>query len=105
MLNITFALISLFLATESVAYSASCDDLSEGHRLEKGFYPDGARQSEQCFEGDRADGPYRVWHQNGQIKSEGQYHQGEMTGHWTRWFENGNKRDEGEWAEDQPTGV
>jgi len=55
------------------------------------FPPETNQQFESHWKDDKRDGPYTLWHENGQKRIESHYKNGEQDGLWTWWDEDGNK--------------
>ncbi len=43
------------------------------------------------------DGPYTMWHLNGNMRHQGTYKNGKKDGVYTMWFENGKLLDKATW--------
>lgn len=53
------------------------------------YYLDGGKRDEFVYESGEKNGPYRAWHENGQIKQAGSYYQDLEEGEWVSYFEDG----------------
>ena len=49
------------------------------------------------------DGPYKTYHDNGQIETIGQHKNGERVGEWKDFYPNGNLREEYSFTKDEKT--
>ncbi|MDA0841227.1 MAG: toxin-antitoxin system YwqK family antitoxin [Planctomycetota bacterium] len=56
------------------------------HGLRKGFYPDGKPESETQYVEGTANGPTRLWDQNGNLTSEGVMKDGQRDGQFTEYW-------------------
>jgi len=66
--------------------------------------PDGFAQGCERPDGSK-DGPFVIWHKNGQESDEGNYKEGKLNGPYSSWYENGAKKKQGEYQDEQLTGV
>ncbi len=61
-------------------------------------WDNGAKKSEgHLLANNTKDGRWTAWHENGQMRGDGDYQNGKREGVWTFWHENGQKHREGEY--------
>lgn len=53
------------------------------------YYPNGNKRQEGFFKYDRQDSVYREWHENGNLKIEGEYDMDSPTGRWSYYYRDG----------------
>ena len=70
--------------------------IRNGERKE--FYPDGKPKFTQTRRNGKSDGPFILWHSNGQKQLEINFSNGKREGKTIKWHENGKKSLEGQYA-------
>ena len=92
-----------WVVDEQKAKSASLQ-CPEGTSVVGQPHPDGLEQSCQRADGSKH-GAQIQWHDNGQVKTRGQFSENKQTGAWTSWQDNGQKNISSTWAEGVKVGT
>ena len=71
----------------------------------KAYHSNGQVQTQGQYEEDVPVGRFTWWHNNGQKALEGEYSHGKQHGVWTWWHPTGQKMSQGEYNEGAPSGV
>lgn len=71
-----------------------------------GVYRDGKVETKKTYGNkSKAEGVWKEWYSNGNLKSQGEYRNGMKFGLWTTWYINGNKQTEGKYRDDSEDGL